>query len=108
LRKSEPALRGSDREGYTVEALDSGTIVLVRTPTSGPAIVGVFRLQGEGTVDLHAAPVIQGLVGKRWQKVLTTEDAAFSETPQPPEVDLSGTAPGLRFVGPAGVLFHAV
>lgn len=108
LRKSEPGLRDSDREGYTVEALDSGTIVLVRTPASGPAIVGVFRLRGEGTVDLRAAPVIQGLGGKRWQKVLTTEDAAFSETPQPPAIDLSGTAPGLRFVGPAGVLFRAV
>ncbi len=106
LRRTESALRAATFEGCIVMALDPGTILLLRSASDGPALLGIFRLVGAGTIDLTGQPALQAFAGRRWQMVLTSEDAEFSPDPRPPELDLTGSAPVVRFVGPAAVLLR--
>src|SRR5262249_3959777 len=106
LRKTEPALRSSTRECFAAEALDAGTILLRRSAAQGATLLAACRLQGSGAVDLGGQSTFRQLAGKCWETILTTEDAAFSPDPQPPRIDLTGSAPVIHFARPSAVLLR--
>ncbi len=106
LRQYEPALRSATIDSFVVEALDQSTILLQRSAVDGPTLLAVFRLQGSGTVDLSGQPTIKPLAGTRWETVLTTENASFSDDPYPPRLELEGPAPVVHFARPSAVLLR--
>jgi maltooligosyltrehalose trehalohydrolase len=102
LRRSEPALRRSSRGRFHCVAV-SDAVVLHRHSGEGD-ILAVCLLLGAGFVDLNDH--LQEPLARTgpWQVLLTTEDAGLGEEPQPPEVDLTGEQPRLRFKRPGAVL----
>ena len=87
--------------------------------TTTPSCSGATRTAGRrsgwssgsaapGDVDLAglASPGPGGL--GHWEVVLTTEDPPFAPDPSPPEVDLSGAAPVVRFRRPSAVILRSV
>jgi maltooligosyltrehalose trehalohydrolase len=106
LRRTEPALHAADRAGYEVAALNESAILLVRRSSSGPVILLIFQLLHGGTVDLNQRSATPTVTGRKWQIILTTEDAEFCADPRPPEVDLSGARPVVRFLRPSAVILR--
>jgi maltooligosyltrehalose trehalohydrolase len=87
LRRREPALRRA--ANFTVGAPDEGTIALQRDPFQI-----VVRLQGHGAVPLPPGS---------WTCLLTTEDGAFCQDPQPVEISEGIVC----FKRPGGVVLHS-
>lgn len=117
LRRTEPALRNSDRDDYGVTALGASAILLVYRSSSelgaltqrrdpGPTVLAIVQLPGEGTVDLHKHSAGHALDGRRWQIMLTTEDEPFCTDPRRPEIDRSGSLPVIRFLRPSAVILR--
>jgi hypothetical protein len=96
---------GSAADARTAEATDQDTIVLRRTCRDGAPIVIVARLRGEGVADLESHTLVRGVAG--WTCLLTTEDEGFGPAATRPVVDCTGTAPRIRFDGPAAVILKA-
>ena len=104
LRRTEPALRSSRLGSFEAVALDADSLTLRRDAAPGPSLWAVIRLRGTGTASLRGLPAAHG---RRWELVLTTEDAPFAPVASPPRVDLGGIAPIVEFAGPATVLLRA-
>ena len=105
LRRTEPALRASDVGTFEATALDADSLALRRDAETEPAALWlVVRLKGPGTVSLAGQP---SALGRRWELVLTTEDPPFSPDASPPDIDLAGPAPVVRFARPGAVLVRA-
>jgi maltooligosyltrehalose trehalohydrolase len=100
LRRAAPA------ERVEVTALDSQTIALLRASASREALLLVARLGASGAVDLDSWNSLA--VRREWRVVLTTEDATYTESPQPADVDLTRSAPRLGFRRPAAVILEGV
>jgi maltooligosyltrehalose trehalohydrolase len=101
LRRRNQALRGAEAGPVFAEAMDDDTLVLLRS-SAAATIAVVVRLLGSGTCDLAAVDA-SGATGS-WRVLLTSESADFTTHPKPPDVDLSGPSPVLRFGGPAAVI----
>src|SRR5262249_39308600 len=108
LRRTEPALQRASRTSYAAVACGESGILLLRTASPGPAVLLLVQLGEEGTLDVRNHDPQQAARGRRWQTVLTTEDPPFSPDPCPPQSDLSGPAPVVRFLRPGAVILREV
>ena len=108
LRRMEPALQTAGRTSYAAMACGESAIFLLRTAASGPAVLLLVQMCGEGTLDVHNHDSQPAARGRRWQTVLTTEDPPFSPDACPPQTDLSGPAPVVRFLRPGAVILREV
>ena len=100
LRRSEPALLGGSALCRR-RPLDEGTLALLRRGPDADILL-VVRLAGHGRVTLNDPGW-----AATWETVLTTEDAAFSRDPSPPEIE-SGPPLRVRFARPAAVILRGV
>ncbi len=64
-------------------------------------------MDGTATVDLEGNNGLEGLDSSKCQVVLTSEDRPFAIDPQPIHVELSGSAPVIRFARPSAVLLRS-
>jgi maltooligosyltrehalose trehalohydrolase len=94
---------GDTASAASVVPLDADVIGVRRRARNGDRILAVIRLRGAGSVDLGDLTD----AGGNWTLVLTSEDAGFSSKPLLPTIDGSGTAPAVRFSGPAAVILRA-
>jgi maltooligosyltrehalose trehalohydrolase len=109
LRRSDPALRENRIEGFEAIALDDDTIALRRDGPRGETLLIVARLRGAGEVDSGKGTPPDFLPAARgWKVVLTTEDPPFAPDPAPPQMDLSGPAPIVRFARPSAVILRVI
>jgi maltooligosyltrehalose trehalohydrolase len=108
LRRTEPALRNADRHSYTATPCGESSVLLLRRAADGPAMLLLVQLRGAGTIDLCIHEVESAALGRHWETVLTTEDQPFIKDPSPPEIDLSGLAPVVRFLRPGAVVLREV
>lgn len=106
LRRSEAALRYQERDGFEVAALGDATLLIQRWAPQGPMLLILVHLRGAGHVDLGQRALPRPVDGRRWEVVLTTEDAPFAPDAQPPRIDLGGRAPLVQFPRPAAVILR--
>jgi maltooligosyltrehalose trehalohydrolase len=104
LRLTEPALRASDRDSFRVMAVDDLAILMVREATSGPTLLVIVQLRQAGTVQIQNVSSSHPVTDRKWQTILTTEDAAFCPDPCRPEIDES--MPLVRFYRPGAVILR--
>jgi maltooligosyltrehalose trehalohydrolase len=105
LRRTEPALRAASCGTFEAVALDADSLALRRDAETGPtSLWAIVRLKGAGTASLAGQPAAPN---RHWEFVLTTEDPHFAPDPSPPETDLAGPAPFIRFARPGAVLLRA-
>jgi maltooligosyltrehalose trehalohydrolase len=96
VRGTRPSLQASDATSCWAGALDDDTIAFTRED-DGDAVLVVARLRGAGSVTVPALERAGGVL-------IDTEDAAFTDAPQPPVVDR--TARTIAFARPGAVLFE--
>ena len=106
LRRIEPALRSNRPADHQALALDDDTLLLRRGGRQVDPLLVLVRLRGAGTVSLKGREGAGPPQGTRWQCVLQTEDPSFALDPAPPQIDLSGPAPVVRFLRPAAVVLR--
>jgi maltooligosyltrehalose trehalohydrolase len=94
---------GSSGDAASARAFDADTIGVRRRARNGDHLLAVVRLRGAATVSLD----LMSAGAPSWVPVLSTEDAAFSPRPAPPDIEQSGRSPVIRFRGPAAVIFRA-
>ena len=104
LRQAELWGETTAAAGFTVEAVDADTIVLLRETGGAASYLVVARLAGRGAPDLAQVPA---LCGRSWQVILGTEDGAFAADPRPPRIDVSAVAPVIAFARPGAVVLQA-
>ncbi len=104
LRLTEPALRASDRGSFRAMAVDDSAILLGREATSGPTLLVIVQLRQAGTVQIQNVSSSHPVTDRKWQTILTTEDAAFCPDPCRPEIDES--MPLVRFYRPGAVILR--
>jgi maltooligosyltrehalose trehalohydrolase len=102
LRRDEPALRASERGSFELTPINESAVILVRHAPSGPSLIIIVQLRGAGAVDFQKDASLPSLVGRRWQTLLTTEDAEFCPDSRMPEIDLA--QPAVRFFRPGAVI----
>jgi maltooligosyltrehalose trehalohydrolase len=108
LRRSEPALTsrvsdpGRKIAATRASAPDEGTVVLRRQARSGPDVLVVARLRGEGRVDV-TDPLS---ADAHWELVLTTEDPDFAEDGQPPGLEWAPGRLAVVFERPSAVVLR--
>lgn len=96
LRYRHQELRhGAPGDAATAFAPDDDTVAFCRTSRSGGQVLVVARLRGAGALDLGRHPEAHAF--SRATPVFTSEDAAFASRPHPPVIDMTGTAPIIRF-----------
>ena len=104
LRQREPALLGAATAPVAVETLGPHALMLLRA-APGTTLAIVVCLRGHGTLDLAALPVLRGAsAGGPWHALLSSESPEFAVDPMAPDLDLSGTAPLIRFHRPSAVV----
>jgi maltooligosyltrehalose trehalohydrolase len=107
LRRSEPSLRSQGCSGeLEIEALDESVLVLRRTATTGETTLAVFRLGGDGAVDLREHRLALLSPNMAWEVRLQTEDPSFAADAVPLVVNTA--VPAMDFKRPGAVIFHAV
>jgi maltooligosyltrehalose trehalohydrolase len=106
LRRTEPALRSTDRTGFEVSELDQSAILLLRGSSSSASILVIIQFLRDGTIDLNEHPAAGSLPRRRWEIVLTTEDPEYCPDPCRPEVDISGAVPVVHFLRPSAVILR--
>lgn len=105
LRKREAALKSANAARHQLLAVGADSIILRRPGTAGDWLI-VVRLRGAGMLDLHTLPLVQPGAGRRWEVCLTSEDAAFSPEPSPPQIKASAQGFTIHFAVPAAVLLR--
>jgi maltooligosyltrehalose trehalohydrolase len=107
LRRTEPALRSTDRRNFAVEATSETTIILKRsTSDPDPFLVAIVNLRDSAKVDLRGISWLEPQKAQGWETVLTTEDAPFSPEPSPPRIDWKQKR--VEFARPSAVILRAV
>lgn len=106
LRRSEPALRYQNRDGFEVMALGETALLIQRWAPQGPALLILLQLRGGGQVDLRQVTLSRSPHHRHWEVVFTTEDVSFAPDAHPPRIDLAGTAPIVQFPRPAAVILR--
>jgi maltooligosyltrehalose trehalohydrolase len=108
LRRTETALRNGERKSYAAAACGESAILLVRTAPSGSAVLLLVQLRETSIVNVSGSDAEPIARGRHWQTVLTTEDPLFCPDPCPPQIDLSGSDPVVRFLRPSAVILREV
>jgi maltooligosyltrehalose trehalohydrolase len=108
LRRTDPALRYQERDGFEVAALGDATLAMLRWAPQGGMLLILIHLRGTGRLDLAQTPFSRSLQGRRWEVVLTSEDASFATDANPPQVELAGPAPIVQFPRPAAVILREI
>ena len=103
LRRSEPALTGSNETRGSAHAPDDETIV-VRRSEGGSTFWVVCRFKSAGVVDLAAAAIVMGHELRDLRLVLDTEHAEFTASPVRLDVTLDRAAASVRFERPGAVI----
>ncbi len=98
LRRREARFFPNAWSGFEVEALGDDALVL-RREADDAALVVIVQLRGAGSHLLPAG-------GRRWVRLLDTEDPAFAPAPVPVAVDLA--AASVRFSRPGAVVLEGV
>jgi maltooligosyltrehalose trehalohydrolase len=106
LRRTEPALRLAEPGSFQAFALGETTLLIRQDADVGPSLLAVIQMQGSAEVDLAGHACLEGLEASLSQLALTTEDPAFAPDSLPPEIELSGAAPRIRFARPSAVLLR--
>jgi maltooligosyltrehalose trehalohydrolase len=105
LRRAEPALQASTATSGEAFALDADTIAVRRA--SGRAVYWIIaRLRGLGAVNL--APLQEFAAGTAATVVISTEDAAFAEDPQPLALSAGDECPRIVFARPGALVLKLV
>jgi maltooligosyltrehalose trehalohydrolase len=105
LRAAEPVFRSAGRASFAIRPSGDSALVLRRGMGAGPAFLAVIRLKGAGGCDLGDLPEANPGPGRRWQSILTTEDAAFTPDPVPLKIPAGGLA--VEFSRPGAVILTA-
>jgi maltooligosyltrehalose trehalohydrolase len=108
LRRTEAALRYQERNGFDATALGDATLLIQRWAPNEPMLLVLVHLRGAGRVDLGHASLARAVDGRRWEVVLTTEDAPLAPDARPPRIDLDGRAPVVQFARPAAVILREI
>jgi maltooligosyltrehalose trehalohydrolase len=106
LRRTEPALRATDRTGFEVLALDESAMLLLRQGSSSAPLLIIIQFLRGGLIDLNKHSVVRNLPDRRWQIVLTTEDPEFCPDPCQPKVDITSAMPVVDFLRPSAVILR--
>ncbi len=107
LRRAEPALRARDRAHFAVAALGGGggrALALRRGSPAGDALLLIVNVRGGRGVALGDGAVTRAPAGRRWARVLSTEEARFGGGGGA----WGGEADRLELSGEEGVLMRAV
>ena len=107
-RRTERALRSAEPGSFEAFPIGDDTIGLRRSAPDGATMLAIIRLRGWGPVALRQQDLARAPEGHRWERILTTEDPPFATDPTPPDLDLSGETPAIRFGRPSAVLLRAV
>jgi len=103
LRRREPALGAARMGPVVVEALEDMLVMVRESADTTMAIV--VSLLGAGTCDLASAKAVGAATARGpWQVILTSESPDVAVDPAPPDLDLSGPAPVIRFARPSAVI----
>jgi maltooligosyltrehalose trehalohydrolase len=105
LRRTEPALRAAEPNGFDVAALNDGAVILKRTAAESVLLI-IVQLRGQGKTDLREHPSLAPSGGVGWEVVLTTEDGPFCSDPHPVRVEQLDAAPIIRFARPSAVILR--
>jgi maltooligosyltrehalose trehalohydrolase len=105
LRRHDAALTDANSP-LEVEAVEGDTVVMRRGAPAG-AVYVVARLRGAGAVSIPARWPESVGPPIRWTSLLHSEDPLFTADGQPPQLDLSGPAPVVRFVRPSAIVLRA-
>jgi hypothetical protein len=103
LRRSEPALWGSD--AFEIREADQDALLLRRREASGADLLAVIQLRGEGRKELAGREEAEPGPDRKWKLLLTSEDEGFAPDPRPPQVDES--APAVEFARPGVVVLKS-
>jgi maltooligosyltrehalose trehalohydrolase len=106
LRRTESALRSTDRSCFEVSEIDQSAILLLRESPSSASILVIVQFVRGGVIALNNHSAARTLPRRRWQVVLTTEDPEFCHDPKRPEVDVSGGVPVVHFLRPSAVILR--
>ncbi len=106
LRRHEPALRAAQGKDFAVTALNEKAILLKRGASGAPTLLVLTQLRGQGIADLRGHSFLTPHQGRRWEVVLTTEDAPFSPDPHAPRIDDTAGAPVVYCQRPSAVIFR--
>ena len=96
LRLDHPALGASSELAGAAVAVDDDTIALRRGDEKDVFWV-IARFKSGGMVRLDVITESDAAAGSAWDVALTTEEPLFAPDPLPPDVDLDGGAPVVRF-----------
>jgi len=88
------ALRYQGRDGFEVTALGDATLLMQRWAPQGPMLLVLTHLRGASQVDLGQHALSRHVRGRRWEMVLTTEDAPFAADCQSAATRSDGTSTG--------------
>ena len=78
MRKTEPALRVSERELFDAAPAGEGAVMMRREDGEGGALLVVVNLRGEIGVDLKTLPIARLEGDRHWAPVLATEEMRFA------------------------------
>ncbi len=77
LRRTSPALRARGRDGFAVVALGDCALALRREAADGDALLAVVHFGGSLHLDVAGTSVTRAPAGRRWARVLSTEERRF-------------------------------
>ena len=101
LRRTEPALRQNDRDGFTVEAVsEEGVALRIGTRLERTLLVVAHFGEKPGAVDLDYL-----VDPAEWERVLSTEDADFCSDARPITSDVADGALRVRFERSGAIVF---
>lgn len=105
MRRTHPALRRADRDGFAVAALSDHALALRRVAEDGRALLLVVCFDGALTVDLAEREETRA-DGGRWELLLFTEEARFGGEEEGPIATVSPDG-RLRMSGPGAVVLES-
>ncbi|VAX32979.1 Malto-oligosyltrehalose trehalohydrolase [hydrothermal vent metagenome] len=107
LRKTEPALQEKFNSFFQVEALSENSIALKRLAKDKCSLLVVACLKGQEQISLGKHSITRPPKDNPWTRLLTTEDANFTDTPSSPETTKENETIVLSFNKPCTVIFRA-
>lgn len=107
LRRTHPALRRRDREGFEVAAVGERAVAIRRTGEGGSALLLVASFGDSLQVDLAASPETRPAGGGAWELLLSTEEGRFGAEVEGEVARLSPDG-RLEMRGPGAVVLGAL
>ncbi|HEY0778087.1 MAG TPA: malto-oligosyltrehalose trehalohydrolase [Gemmatirosa sp.] len=107
LRRATPALQSRDRHGLAVASLGECTLALRRATPDGDAVLAVVHVGGTLRTALDANPATRAPDGRRWIRLLTTEERRFGGSGEEGSA-AAGDVTALDLTVPQTVVMRAV